>query len=178
MDPVVVDTVRLGIGLLFAAALAHKLRAPSRFRAAVADYRLVPTALAAAVGTTVVVIEALTVLALVRPDAHRVGLAVAAALLVAYAMAIGANLARGRTHLDCGCVGAAGRETVSWWLVGRNLVCAAGALTAAAPPVARERVWIDGVTLVAATLALGGVYLAADQLVANRDGYRRLRGLA
>jgi len=122
--------------------------------------------------------EALTLVALASPAHAGWGFVASIALFVGYAIAIAVNLLRGRVHIDCGCLGAAGREEISWWLVGRNLACAAAALAGLGPVGTRERVWLDGLTLVAATLAFTGLYLAADRLVANRAGYRRLRGLA
>ncbi len=39
-----------------------------------------------------------------------------------------------------------------------------------------DLVWLDGLTLVAGTLALYGLYAAANQLMANRPRLMNLRG--
>src|SRR5205809_721868 len=47
MDPVIDATLRTALALLFLVAAGHKLRDLGRFRATLAEYRLVPAALAA-----------------------------------------------------------------------------------------------------------------------------------
>jgi hypothetical protein len=49
--------------------------------------------------------------------------------LFAAAMAI--NLARGRTHIDCGCFDATQRQPLRWLLVARNIVLAVLLIAAA-----------------------------------------------
>ena len=88
-------------------------------------------------------------------------------LLLGYAAAIGVNLLRGRVRIDCGCGGAAGRERLSWWLVGRNVVCAAAAFAASSPAGLRDLGWMDAFSTVAAVAVLSALYVATDQLIAN-----------
>lgn len=177
MDPVIALTIRLATGLLFVAALAHKLRDPMAFVRVLAAHRLVPPATTPAAASVVVAAECAIVVALAGA-APRAGLGLAAALLVVYAAVIARNLLRGRVHLDCGCVGAAGRARLSWWLVGRNVACAAAAVAATMPVAARPLGPLDGATVVMATAALAALYAAADGLVANAPGGRRLREAA
>ena len=106
------------------------------------------------------------------------GLAGAAALLALYAAAIAVNLARGRRHLDCGCAGPALRRPISGWLVVRNLVLVAIALADLAPLSTRPLVWVDALTVVAATAALAACWMAADRLLATAPGLARLREAA
>jgi len=42
MDPAADVTLRTAFALLFAVAASHKVRDPARFRATLADYRLLP----------------------------------------------------------------------------------------------------------------------------------------
>src|SRR5262245_36242637 len=105
MDPVIDATVRADLALLFVVAAAHKLRDPARFRATVADYRLLPDPLVPLGAACLIVAEPVVVAALA--SSRWWGLAGAAALLALYAAAIAINLARGRRHLDCGCAGPA-----------------------------------------------------------------------
>lgn len=46
--------------------------------------------------------------------------AAAAFLFVSFALAVGANLLRGRTELRCGCFGATGERRISWAHVAGN----------------------------------------------------------
>jgi uncharacterized membrane protein YphA (DoxX/SURF4 family) len=91
MDPAIDLTIRATLALLFAVAAVHKLRDMAAFRGTFADYRLLPDAAAWAVPAA----EAAVALLLVAPATSAVGKAGAVALLVAYAAAIGVNLARG-----------------------------------------------------------------------------------
>ena len=80
----------------------------------------------------------------------RGALVAAAALLAAYGAAIGVNLARGRRHIDCGCVGPAARRPIGGWLVARNGVLAAPSRSpgSRAGRRARPLVWVDALTVV------------------------------
>jgi len=175
MDPVIDHTLRLGLRLLFAAALVHKLRDLGAFRRTLDAYRLVPAALVPVALTLVVALEAAVQVLLGGREPNPAGLVVAGSMLLLYAGAIAVNLGRGRDRIDCGCVGAAGRDGLSWWLVGRNVVLAAAAFADLAPVAARELTAVDRLTVAAATCALAGLYVAADGLVANASAYRRLR---
>jgi len=176
MDPVIDATVRTALALLFLAAATHKVRDPARFRATVADYRLLPPALVT-VGATILVLSEVAV-AVALAVARTWGLAGAAALLGLYAAAIAVNLARGRRHLDCGCTGPALRRPISGWLVLRNLALVAIALADLAPGSMRPLLWIDHLTVVAATAAFAGCWMAIDRLLATAPGLARLREAA
>ena len=176
MDPVIDATVRAALALLLLAAAAHKLRDPARFRATVAEYRLLPRPLVALGAAILVLAELAAAVALAVARAW--GLAVSAALLALYAAAIAVNLARGRRHLDCGCTGPALRRPISGWLVLRNLALVAIALADLAPVSMRPLVWIDHLTVAAATAAFAACWLATDRLLASAPGLARLREAA
>lgn len=161
LDPAISWILAASFALLFTAASSHKLADWRRFRATVASYRLLPAALAPAAAGVVVVLEAAVVVLLLTPPLRAAGAALAAALLIAYAAAMGANLARGRTNLDCGCFGAGRRRQVRWGMVRRNLVLAALAVPAALLPAGeRALAPLDGLTIGGATLALALLYAA------------------
>ena len=75
-------------------------------------------------GLTLMLINRLS--GVVLPATRHFGAALAIALLVMFALAMAINLVRGRTEIDCGCFKSGLRQTVSGWLVGRNLLLAAG----------------------------------------------------
>jgi hypothetical protein len=178
MDPVIDATVRTTLALLFLVAASHKLRDRTRFRATLAEYQLLPAMFVAPVAALVVGVELAVAGALVTPVLRTPGLVAAAAVLVVYGSAVAVNLARGRRHIDCGCVGPATRQPISGWLVVRNAVLAAGALGGLAPVRPRPLVWVDVFTVVAATAALAALYAALDRLLANGPALARLRGVA
>jgi hypothetical protein len=98
--------------------------------------------------------EAAVAVLLVAPATSAIGKAGAVALMVAYAAAIGVNLARGRRHIDCGCAGPRARRPIGAGLVVRNALLAAVALAALAPVHARPLVWVDALTVSGAVFAL------------------------
>ena len=174
MDPVFDLIIRAALGVLFVVAAWHKLRDPRRFAATLGEYRLLPTRFAPAAAACVVLAELGAVVALLLWP--RGGAAAAAALLAVYASAIAVNLARGRRHIDCGCAGPAARREISAWMVARNAVVAVAALAAAVLPMeARELVWLDACTIVAATALLAACWSATDHLVTLAPGLARVR---
>jgi len=174
MDPVFDLIIRAALGLLFVVAAWHKLRDPRRFAATLGEYHLVPARFAPAAAACVVLAELGTVVALVRWP--RGGATAAAALLAVYGSAIAVNLARGRRHIDCGCGGPAANREIGAWMVARNAVVAIAALAAAVLPMAaREMIWLDACTIVAATAMLAACWTATDHLVAQAPGLARLR---
>jgi len=173
---------RLVIGLVFLVAGAGKLRAPLGFRAAVANYRILPDSLVTPVARVLPVLEvAVGVMLLLGVLIVPVAV-VAAVVLVAFAGAIWVNVRRER-HIGCGC-GFAGRQQVSRRLVVRNGVLAAAALAAAVWPSAALALWpgpgvpatsltpADGFAAVVATAA--GVALVV--LVQSVQVFLRRRG--
>jgi hypothetical protein len=174
MDPVVHHTLRLAVSVLFFFALWHKVDDFQAFKRTLADYRIVATGLVPITAGTVVFLEGVVVLLNQLPAIF----ALAGVLLVAYAALIAANLLRGVDRIDCGCVGVAGLNGLSWWLVARNLVCAAAAFAVVVPTSGRPMEWMDYFVTAAGTASLVGIYVAADALVANHFAYRRLREAA
>ena len=167
VDPALQLTIRAGLSLLFAWAAAHKVRDAARFRATVASYALLPGNWTGAAAALLIAGELSVAVALWIPPLMRSAAAAAAALLLLYAGAIAVNLLRGRRDVDCGCAGAARRQPISGWLVGRNLVLAAAALFATLPAAARTLTWIDAVTIAAGATAAALLYAAVDALLAN-----------
>lgn len=164
-DPVVAFALRAGLTLLLGSAALAKLRDRAGFAAAVAGYRLLPGALAGPAAAGFVAAEiALAAGLWLAPAPAALG---AAALLALYSAAIGANLARGRRDIDCGCGGPFGRQTLSPALVLRNLALAGAALACALPVAPRALAWLDALTLVAALGAAAALYAAANLLLAK-----------
>ncbi len=175
MDPAIDLALRASLVLLFGAAAVHKLRDPRRFRAIVAEYRIVREALAPVASVVIVVGELAVALALALPRTRAAGWTGAAVLAATYALALGVNLARGRRRLDCGCLGAGGRETISWWLVGRNLVLLGIALAGLVPAGERALGWVDAVTATGLAAVAVFAWIAFDGLVANLPAVERAR---
>jgi len=178
MDPVLDTTLRVAFALLFAVASSHKLRDAGRFRATLADYRILPASVVPLAAVLMTGVEIGVPVALVASPRRALGPLAAAALLCVYAAAMAVNLARGRRDVDCGCAGPALRRPISCALVVRNAVLAAAVLTTASPLHARPLVWVDALTVAAATAALAALYASLDRLLAQAPRLARLREAA
>jgi uncharacterized membrane protein YphA (DoxX/SURF4 family) len=115
---------RVLLGAIFLQAGVQKLRHYAEWQGVVGNYRMMPPRLAPAFAGTVLVVE--LVLAVVlwfgRVPVASGAAGGAAALLVLFSIAIGVNLARGRSNIDCGCFQSAMRQTLSTTLLVRNSV--------------------------------------------------------
>jgi hypothetical protein len=109
--------------LVFAQAAVHKLTDFGSFAGFVADYRIVPKSIEAAVARAVVAVEMALVVLLIIEETRIIGAMLAMILLASYAAAIAINLRRGRVQVLCGCGGAP--QYLSLLLVARNFVLAA-----------------------------------------------------
>lgn len=122
--------VRLLLGAMLLLSGALKLPDPGQFAQVVARYDIIPAGL---VPYTAVLVPALeTVLGLMVLVGYRIRAAacISLAMMVSFAVFITINLARGRSF-ECGCfnagiLGIEFGETVSAWLVVRDLIFAAG----------------------------------------------------
>jgi len=159
---------------LFATAALHKIRTFVEFTGFVSGYRLLPEALVRPASGVVVAAE----IAAIPGALHLIsGLSqLPALLLLGYAAAMGVNLLRGRSDIDCGCGGTP--MPISWMAVARNLLLAAAFGWASVLPVAPLGLLTQGplltVVVPAFALCLGLLYAVFNQLEANRALRRHL----
>lgn len=174
IDPAVALACRLLGALVFGTAAAGKIAHRHELAGVVANYRLVPDALAPAAAWMVVGLEILVALSLAGGLHSEAGALLAIALLCVFALAMGINLARGRREIDCGCFQSGLRQRLSVGLIGRNLVLSAALspLLAATAMPAGALQWIDGV---GGGLAAYALYRAFDQLLSLRHSSAELR---
>lgn len=166
VDPLPALTIALGLAALFAGAAGHKLGAYQEWPGVVRNYRLVPDAASGVVAALLVALEAMTAAALLWPVTRGLGAVLAASLLSVYALGIGINLRRGRTHIDCGCFGARLREGIAPWMIYRNLVLAALALSLRLP--LNDRPLAAGEVLFAIIAVATAAFLYPVLAVVNR----------
>ena len=180
-DPLIIKAISIGLGLMFLVAAWHKLSDAAQFRITLLEYQVLPESLVTLASRVVPVVEILLGGAwLVGWTGQGMTAAGSALLLGIYALAIGANIARGRVHFDCGCgFGKSENEQyLSGRLIVRNLVLIGAALYTLVPADPRQLGFGDYLTLVAALLAGGLLFGAANQLIANRaaiDTWRKGR---
>jgi hypothetical protein len=165
LDPGIGYVLAIASALLFAHAALGKWRGLAEFRAVLVNYRLFPASLIAVLTALVPAIETAVALSLLAAPARPWAAAAGAALLLAYATAIGVNLRRGRYDLDCGCAGPADRRPIAPWMVWRNFVVGAALATAGLPWSARTLAWTDLLTVGGGLAVLVLLYQALDQLL-------------
>jgi hypothetical protein len=166
IDPAISWTIALSVAALFAVAVAHKVQDWTTFREVVRNYQLLPRRLVPLVAAAAIALELAATLLVLIAATRPIGALLAAGLLTGYATAMAINLARGRIHLDCGCLGLGQRQAVRWWMVARNLLLAALALLAGLPVLGRELTMLDAVTMIGTTATLAILYTAQSTLAA------------
>jgi hypothetical protein len=169
-DPLAQFVVALGLALLFAGSATTKARQFARFTAQLAEYRLLPGFGVPAAAAVITLLEAALALTLPWPALQAPAGLAAASLLLTYATAIAINLWRRRDYIDCGC----GDTPVllTPWLIWRNGILAAGAMSLLLPTAARPLGFTD---LWLGLLALGVLimlYQAVEQLLENASVLR------
>jgi Methylamine utilisation protein MauE len=168
IDPAIAYVLRGAFFALFAASLLHKgsqfetfrLTVRAYVRGSVLDYPWVTLALAVGV----LLGEAAVVLVCVAPVAPLVRASVVAAQLLLYAAAMGINVWRGNTQLDCGCHWGSLRQTVGYPLVWRNLFLAILASVLVLPASARGLQALDFLSVGAGILLCGLLYAAGSRV--------------
>jgi hypothetical protein len=174
VDPSIALAGRLLGALVFAAAVAGKIKHRHELAGVVANYRLLPEPLAAFAAWMIVVLECSVVLSLVSGVWLAAGATLAIALLAGFALAMGINLARGRHEIDCGCFQSGLRQRLSVALLARNLLLAALLTPILAAPAAGTTTlqWVDGL---GAGLAAYALYQLLDELLSLRRLSAELR---
>jgi Methylamine utilisation protein MauE len=133
MDPFFELTIAWSLAALFAGSTLHKLQALPEWPGVVRNYRLMPDAFGGAAAWLILCAGALTAGALLFETTRRVGAIAAALQLLIFGAAIGINIERGRTAIDCGCFGSRLRQGISRWMVARNAVLALCSLSLLLP---------------------------------------------
>ncbi len=167
-DPALSLGLRGAVVLILMAAASHKLHNWQGFKAAVAGYEILPSALIPSAAIFMVVSEIVIAGGLILFPLTIVPALLAAGIFVLYGAAMALALVRGKQSFDCGCGGLSKSQDVSWSLVTRNGVIAAVVLFLATPMAFSHFVWVDWGTalFVAAFGAL--LFAAADTLLDNR----------
>ena len=176
IDPVAAWLARLALAGVFASAALHKWRDLDAFAGAVAAHRLVPEATTRPLACALAACESAIAVALLVSASAPFAAGAAAALLALYTGAIAINLARGRRDIDCGCAGAAARQSLSGWLVLRNLLLAAALGATLAPASARVLGTFDLFTIALGAGALYALYAASNVLFAYAPRTKALLG--
>lgn len=179
MDPLLPKTIAIGLAVLFIGSAWHKLSSPRRFEAVLRDYRMIPGLLSRPVSLLVPGLELTLGLCWLSAFMPRITALASAALLALYALAIGINLVRGRTYIDCGCGfgTVSGKEQpLSTGFVVRNILLAGLAGLTLVPVAQRNLGGMDHVVIFAGLLTACLLYAGSGQLIRNRSAIMTWRG--
>ncbi len=149
------------LAAVFVAAGLVKLTHPRMFAEELAAYRLLPSATVAAAGAVLAVSEIAAGTLVWVPATRAAAGAVLIALLLVFAMAAAAVLARGERRISCACFGRSS-HTVSWALPARNVLLAAVVATGLGyePALGPSELSVWATALIAGTaLVLGLEYI-------------------
>lgn len=168
MDSVYIHVISLLLSWVFLSAAWHKLRRPEHFKVALDGYRLLPFPAHTVHALMVSFAEAAIGVGMLAEQTRATATVTGMFMLIAYALAIGVNLLRGRGDIDCGCSGPASTQPISWHLVARNflLVTMAAATLVSAPE--RALGWIDWMTIAFAGLLAVMIYRGSGVLLENQ----------
>ncbi len=165
-------SIRWVLAVVFLVGFFHKVTAPASFLATLRAYRLLPDALSLVVAYGLIAAELVTACGLLMNSV--LGSISAAALLTLYALAILVNLLQGRRDIDCGCAGPYVRQTLSGWLVVRNIGLIAAALLTLLPAgEVRALGALDWFTSFAAAAVFGLIYFALHHIASVNARYGR-----
>lgn len=130
--------------VVFAAAGLAKIRAIDTLEGVIQNFRILPSQWSRPLSFVLPPAEIAVAAALTVPATRVYGAAAAAALLCVFTLAIAINLYRGRREIDCGCFSSELKQTLSGWLVARNVVltaCAVFLIAVLANPDSVQTTW-------------------------------------
>ncbi len=168
IDPIFFSVLGIALALLFTQAAWGKLRFFRQFQQILHSYQLFPAAAIAVTAGVITGLEIITALSLWMPSLRPQGAWMAALLLTCYAVGMGINLLRHRRQLDCGCHLHAGQsQPITWFLVGRNLIVTAIALTLLLPQPERTLSLYDFSIILLGAGVCALLYSIVDGLIGN-----------
>lgn len=172
VDPVISWVLSLCLAAYWGSAAVSKLRDPQRFMLTVSAYRLLPAAAAHVVAVSLPFFELFLAITWILPPARDVAAYGSAALLVLFVFAIAINLARGRSHIDCGCH-MKKKQGISWWLVLCNSVMAMLCLALLLPVTDRALSVADVLVIMLITAFTCMTSLLLPMIISNMNNLTR-----
>lgn len=174
MTTLLATMLALLLSYLFVLGGWQKLADTTYLQQVITDYRVLPASWSRWIARGLPLVELGAGLALLIPGFQIPALIAVALLLAGYSAAMAINIARGRLDLDCGCGGPGQEQTVSGWLLGRNLVLFTLVLVSLPQLQSLQLAWKGWcLALLGATVA-ALIYHIFNQLIANSNLLRRI----
>ncbi|SAK91866.1 methylamine utilization protein MauE [Caballeronia fortuita] len=178
IDPVILMVCIASATIIALASTAPKWREPSRFRASLDAFALLPAFAVTPFSFAFPALEAAGAIGLLFADTRMVSAIVLTALFALFGAALAINVLRGHTDIDCGCTGfiaASASRSIGWWHVARAAMLAALAAAALIPASGRALVWFDYLSAGACTLFAVAAWFTLDVLLLNLPKLDSLR---
>lgn len=180
IDPVISTAALAATSIITLTLALPKVTRQSELRQAVAGFGLLPHALVSPFAFFLPLAEIAASLASLVPATRSAGAVTLVALYVLFSLALGINVARGHTDIECGCngfrqAGGAVPASIGWAHVARTLLLAALAAVVCMPQSARAVVWFDYLSVLGATLVAVAAFFTLDVLLVNRPKLNHLR---
>jgi len=187
IDPLLLRIISLGFALLFLIAAVHKFSNREIFLANFEAYEIVPKNLSGLIAGIIPPLELLLGLGWLAAGLFAIRLEavtlISIGLLASYVVAIGVNLKRGRSYIDCGCSFSNSNtsraenvsQQISSGLLYRNLLLIVMAIVCTIPSSARSLQLIDIFGLVFSVVSLILLYGTFNQLLNNENTIRSWR---
>lgn len=170
LDPVIQYCLLGSFALMFALSAADKHKDKQAFMQEISNYQLLPALLIPVLAVLIPLAEIITATLLVTA-AYQYGAVIGIVLITAYGLAIWINLLRGRTHIDCGCLGSSG-EGISYFHVLRNITLTGLLVLCLLPNQLRELIWLDYLVVALFVGASTLVFASLNQLLASHLNQR------
>jgi len=177
MDPELQNAMALGLALIFAAAVVHKVQDFKNFIAILTEYRVTPVWSTFAVGVVLFISEAAAAVMILLSGLRQFGAFMIIGLLALYGVGMAVNLIRGRQEIDCGCSGPGAKQMISWWLIGRNAAMVIPAALCLFPVDYRELIKMDYLSIGGFAVIFLVAYQTANHLLASWPRVASLRGV-
>ncbi|MCI0555123.1 MAG: DoxX family membrane protein [Anaerolineae bacterium] len=127
LSPFAQMLLRLLLSMIFFTSSINKIRQPQQFITAIASYDLLPKTWHKSLAITIICVEVAVSILLFLGWQSRTAAMLCILILFGFSCAIGINLIRGRTNLECGCFGRKHTQKISFGLIVRNLILAVAA---------------------------------------------------
>ncbi|SAL04939.1 methylamine utilization protein MauE [Caballeronia calidae] len=182
IDPVILMVCIASATIIALASAVPKWREPSRFRASLDGFALLPSFAVTPLSFVFPLLETAGAIGLLFADTRMPGAIALIALFTLFGAALAINVLRGHTDIDCGCSGfiaarASERtpKSIGWWHVARALMLAALAAAALVPATGRALVGFDYLSAGACTLFAVAAWFTLDVLLVNLPKLDSLR---
>lgn len=175
MDPILSLILSLFLSYIFVVASLHKWKSLKEFHETLENYQVLPSTVIPFFTYLIPLLEGIAGIGLLVPVTGNYAVFTVLILLMIYMVGITLNLIRGRRSIDCGCGGADQKQSISEWLVFRNMILSAFALLLFLDVEVRELVWLDWSVVALATVSVCLIYNTINQLFMNNELLQVLR---